>query len=206
MEQTKKIEEIKKEQVEIHPCQYCEKPCRGKQCKECHLKMVAKKQGKCIDCNQVFLAARPDGTMRKRCLNCQNAYKEKHIACCPGCGEDFHAFLDDGRVYKSCFKCYEASFSKCEREGCEKRTFEGYPFCGECYQEERKKKDKEASFANVCKKLGCGKKTDYTFCRECNNERKSLSETYMTSMCTGCGVRIKGDYKKCYGCNNVGRK
>ena len=54
--------------IELHPCQYCGNTCKGKQCRECHLKMVEKKQGTCINCKNTFYALRIDGTKRQRCL------------------------------------------------------------------------------------------------------------------------------------------
>ena len=33
---------VNEKPLDTHPCQYCAKPCRGKQCKECHCFMPMK--------------------------------------------------------------------------------------------------------------------------------------------------------------------
>ena len=45
----------------IHPCPYCNVPCFGKQCKNCHNKMIEDKNAECIDCTEQFYALRRDG-------------------------------------------------------------------------------------------------------------------------------------------------
>ena len=50
---------IKERNMESHPCQYCETPCFGLQCKNCHLKMVAEREGDCVDCkNNSFIQSK----------------------------------------------------------------------------------------------------------------------------------------------------
>jgi len=187
---------------DIHPCQYCTKPCRGKQCKECHLNMVAKLQGKCGDCNKVFHALRKDGTSRKRCKDCHDAYLSKHYATCPDCSAQYHAFLEDGRVFDKCFECYNKSFSSCKK--CSKRCFKDVELCSPCFQES-KKSAQPARVAQVhgdkpCKTAGCKATTNYTFCRDCNYKNKNLTSEYMLFRCEVCGTRGRGDYRKCADC------
>lgn len=199
---------------EVHPCQYCSKPCRGKQCKECHLKMIAKTQGKCMDCDKVFPAVRKDGTARKRCIDCHNLHLTNKYATCPGagCGVQYHAFLDDGRVFDKCFECYNKSFSKCEK--CGSKCFKDVKFCSPCFQENKKATyipkaprdfeggDKPCKNANV----GCKSTTNFTFCRDCNYKNKNLTNKYMIYSCEDCGYEGQGDYKKCGDCNFNNRK
>lgn len=116
---------------ESHPCQYCSKPCFGRQCKECHLKMIQSQQSNCQDCDIVFTAQRRDGTKRKRCMDCQEKYINKYISICPECKNSYHALLDDGRFFEKCYTCYKKSFHNCEK--CEKQTRDIYSLCRDCY-------------------------------------------------------------------------
>jgi hypothetical protein len=182
----------------VHPCQYCEKPCKGKQCKDCHLKMVSKLQGKCADCETVFLAVRKDGTVRKRCKDCQDAYNDKHYAKCPDCKEQYYAFLEDGRVFSKCFDCYQKTktINKCEK--CDSKTYKDNTLCSPCYQESKKTAVKEKE-TRPCKKDGCKNLTIYTFCKSCNDSKRVL-DSYMVSTCQKCNSRSKGNFKLCFDC------
>ena len=186
---------------EVHPCQYCEKPCRGKQCKECHFKMIAKLQAKCGDCDVIFIAARKDGTMRKRCTDCHQKHVEKNYAKCGDCGEQYHAILEDGRVFDKCYTCYQKSFTICK--SCPNRTFKGAELCSECYKASRpvaRPPRDETRELQLCKTQGCRRTTPYTFCRECNESKRNLEINYMTYTCGGCSMRGMGDYKFCGDC------
>ena len=185
---------------EIHPCKYCDTPCKGKQCKKCHLKMVAALQGKCIECHQIFYAKRKDGTFRQRCSDCQDKYTKTHIAKCPDCDKDYYAFLDDGRVFSKCFDCYtvtKKSFQECEV--CKKKSYKG-PLCHSCYL-----KDKEVKIDNKelipCRTKDCKNTSTYTFCSTCNRNRKNIDNTYMVFTCKNCGIRGMGDRNYCTNCN-----
>jgi len=173
--------------TDLHPCQYCERPCKGKQCRECHFDMLAYKQGQCCDCNKVFTAIRKDGSIKKRCNECQYSYNLKHISICPSCGLTYHAYLSDGRIFDKCYKCYQSSITKCQN--CDKFAFNGYALCKQCYQETKKSdweeptihphvKRKKYQFDDIisgilpCKKLDCLNFTNSTFCKECHNEYK----------------------------------
>lgn len=139
---------------ESHPCQYCSKPCFGRQCKECHLKMIQSQQSNCQDCDIVFAAQRRDGTKRKRCMDCQEKYINKYISICPDCKNSYHALLDDGRFFEKCYTCYKKSFHNCEK--CEKQTKDIYSLCRDCYfQDKQIRLQKECSICN-----------DFT-CQEC---------------------------------------
>ena len=190
--------------LDTHPCQYCTKPCRGKQCKECHLKMVAERSGKCIDCDATFHAKRQDGTMKKRCYTCQQMYNTTHISSCSGCGEKYHKMLADGRTFEKCYNCYQSSISKCEN--CDNSTFNGFPLCRDCHQKRPAKKTFEYKKSNIeyethpCKTDGCESKTSYTFCGDCNYKNKQTSDMDMVSTCQSCGYRGNGDFKFCREC------
>jgi hypothetical protein len=203
LEITQPINENEKP-LDTHPCQYCTKPCRGKQCKECHLKMVADRSGKCIDCDATFHAKRQDGTMKKRCYTCQQMYNTTHISSCSGCGEKYHKMLADGRTFEKCYNCYQSSISKCEN--CDNSTFNGFPLCRDCHQKRPAKKTFEYKKSNIeyethpCKTDGCESKTSYTFCGDCNYKNKQTSDMYMVSTCQSCGYRGNGDFKFCREC------
>ena len=144
--------------VETHPCQYCEKPCVGKQCRDCHLKMVSKSKGKCVDCDQIFFAMRKDGTMRSRCKECQDTYNSKFMAACPGCKNSYHAILKDGRIFDKCFDCYKSSIKMCSK--CTKnKTINGNELCPPCHKESIK--------TGTCR---CGADTvnGYSLCISCH--------------------------------------
>lgn len=120
---------------ELHPCQYCGKTCKGKQCKDCHLKMVEKKQGQCINCKNIFYALRLDGTKRLRCFDCQSIYNSKYISKCPICKIDYHAFLEDGRVFNKCYNCYKNTLIDCKK--CSNKIPNNQQFCKNCYKQEK---------------------------------------------------------------------
>lgn len=181
--------ETDKTSSEFHPCQYCSKLCRGKQCRDCHFEMLEDKQGKCFDCNRQFIAVRKDGSIRKRCNECQMYYNAKHIAICPSCSEPYHAYLEDGRVFDKCYKCYQNSISKCQN--CDKFAFNGYSLCKQCYQQGKVINETEEglnsnniinrqkySFDDIisgilpCKRLDCSNLTNSTFCKMCHTEFK----------------------------------
>jgi hypothetical protein len=211
---------------ELHPCQYCGNTCKGKQCRECHLKMVEKKQGTCINCNSKFYALRIDGTKRQRCFDCQNVYNTKHISSCPICKKDYHAFLDDGRIFSKCYNCYQNSLVECKK--CFKKNSNNQPLCKKCYQEEKinnKHKllsiDTDSScglkddndiddFIDVeyentfktlersCRNKNCFNMTRYTFCKDCYIRNKK--ELEYISVCDICGYKGKGNFKICNDC------
>lgn len=191
----------------IHPCQYCQTPCKGKQCRTCHVKMVSSLQGECVDCKENFFAKRKDGTMRKRCKPCQEKYASMHYTNCPECNKEYHAFLDDGRVYDKCYDCYNKNLKKCEK--CGAKSFKG-DLCVPCYKDEKEKKSSPPtrvsnrsnnSDSKSCKTTGCKGVTFYTFCKTCNDNNKYLSASYVLYTCKGCGIKGRGDYSYCEDCN-----
>lgn len=117
---------------ELHPCQYCGNLCFGKQCKQCHLKMIESQKGICLDCHNTFNAIRRDGSKRRRCLECQTAYNNKYISECPDCHNTYHAYMEDGRVFEKCFDCYKKTLHKCNN--CDSFTKFEYALCRNCYQ------------------------------------------------------------------------
>jgi hypothetical protein len=135
MELINKIE-IEKNAIKTtitHPCQYCDKPCVGKQCKECHLKMIAKSKSKCVDCEQIFFAARKDGSLRERCKECQDKYNNQFMAKCPSCKNMYHAILKDGRIFDKCYECYKKGIIYCE-SNCGNKTINGHSLCVGCHK------------------------------------------------------------------------
>lgn len=170
---------------DLHPCVNCGKTCKGKQCRDCHIKML---QANCIDCGTAFNARRKNGSMRKRCTDCQEGYNDKYIKKCPDCQADFH---DLSGKYKSCLPCYKnqqeakkAEYEKREAERAAKRK----------EATEKFDKDKKECYNRVCKNM-----TIYKFCKKCNDDNKYLSN-FMTYTCQSCGYRGRGDYKLCQGC------
>ena len=161
--------------------------------------MVAKLQAKCSDCDVIFIAARKDGTMRKRCSDCHQTHVDANYAKCGGCGEQYHAILEDGRVFDKCYTCYQKSFTICKT--CPNRTFKGAELCSGCYKSSRPPaKIFTVDESRPCKAEGCKRSTKYTFCKECNDKRRNTESQYMTYRCTGCGIRGMGDYKYCEDC------
>lgn len=176
----------------LHPCQYCEKQCYGSQCKECHLKMIAEREGECIDCSSVFYALRKDGSKRLRCQACQQTYNDKYIAKCPECNLEFHSKSKDGRCFETCFSCYKKKFIACRT--CEKDTLpDFFPLCKDCHFADRESRMKN------CANINCTRTTLYRLCKQCNDANRTLSDRYVLSRCQerGCGVRIRGDHKFC---------
>ena len=196
----------------LHPCQYCGNPCRGKQCKECHLKMVNNKQGNCIDCKKTFYALRSDGTKRQRCFDCQNNYNLKHICKCPICNIDYHAFLEDGRVFDKCFKCYQENLTECKN--CSKKISNNQPLCRQCYHNEKNnlnllsindsKLDDEyentyKTHERTCRTKNCMNITKYTYCKDCYIKNKQNNNIF--SICESCTYKGIGKFKLCEDCS-----
>jgi hypothetical protein len=179
------MEEINKIN-QLHPCQYCQKICKGKQCKDCHFKMIEKKQNICIDCNNTFFALRKDGTKRKRCTDCQEEYNKKYISVCPVCKEDYHAFLDDGRIFDKCYNCYKNTLTN-ECQLCKYKTLDGQLFCKKCYIEQKNNNIRLLSFNDdeisikdniyftntfkpykrTCRNKDCDNISTFTYCKDC---------------------------------------
>lgn len=131
-EETNNIIIPEKKTKELHPCQYCDAMCFGKQCKDCHFKMLETQKGVCLDCHSTFHAIRKNGSKRRRCMECQDAYNKKYIAECPECQMTYHAFMEDGRVFEKCFTCYKKTLHKCSN--CDSFTKFEYALCRNCYQ------------------------------------------------------------------------
>lgn len=189
-----------KQELLPHPCKYCEKPCFGLQCKDCHLKMEKDLAGECSDCKKTFRAKKRDGKMRKRCQSCQEVYATKYIGTCPSCKDSYHKMNTDGRVFKVCFKCYNATRTKCKN--CEKFAFKDKPLCVECHTKETvssKPPRREKMEFFPCSSTGCKNTTPYRFCRDCNAKNKETTDSYMISRCQfdGCSYRGKGEFKFC---------
>ncbi len=177
----------KKNVIDLHPCVNCGKACKGKQCRECHLKMI---QSNCVDCDVSFNARRKNGTMRKRCENCQEGYNEKYIKNCPDCETEFH---DLSEKYKTCLPCYK-NRQETKKQEYEKREAEREVKRKEAA--ERFEKEKKECYNRRCKNM-----TIYKFCKPCNDDKKYLNN-FMTYTCTSCGYRGRGDYTLCNRCTS----
>ena len=184
-----------------HPCVHCGSPCFGSQCKACHLKMVAERQGDCVDCKKKFNQLRKDGTRRKRCEPCQEVYSKKHISKCGDCNKPYHASLPDGRTFAKCYDCYQKNdLKKCKK--CDFKIQIKFDVCGKCLVEEKtkavEKKEKEFPLKD-CRTKSCKNKTTFTFCRECHTASRDTENQYMISTCqeAGCGYRSRGNFKFC---------
>ena len=178
-------------------CPNCPNMCFGKQCSDCHKKMIERTQGSCMDCEKLFYALRQDGTKRKRCKECQEDYNQKHISICAVCKNTYHAVLNDGRKFDKCYKCYQDSINKCEK--CDKNAY-GQKYCRECYQNERQNKHEIIRVEKKCKSDNCSILTTYTYCKTCNDNLRSVSDQYIISRCEMCGYRGRGDFKICNYC------
>lgn len=190
-----------------HPCQYCGKQCFGLQCKDCHLKMMSEREGKCTDCGNIFMAIRKDGTMRVRCLPCQEVYNKTYIAKCTDCGDDYNTKSKDGRFFDKCYSCYKKKFTKCK--SCDESTLVEYPLCKTCYVSNKKiplhlgisssKGSLKKFDEHECNTTGCNKMTTYFYCKPCSISSRQVSDTYMVSRCQhkNCGQRFKGNYMFC---------
>lgn len=156
--------------IEPHPCQYCDTPCFGLQCKNCHMKMIADRSGICIDCNKTFFnALRKDGTKRQRCKDCQTNFELKNIIPCPECSKPY-----DGRIFQKCLECHKKSFHKCE--SCDNMIKSKYVKCGECYRKERKPYIKDPNMFPLvdCSSPDCLNKTTYKYCKICSLKNAEL--------------------------------
>jgi len=181
-----------------HPCQYCQKLCYGKQCKDCHFKMIANRNGICYDCKKVFYALRKDGTKRKRCFDCQDIYNKNHIAICPDCNIEYHAYLEDGRMFEKCFTCYKKSFHKCQN--CDNMIKDKFIICGECFKKEKELNQQNSFPLKECKNTNCDNQTTYLYCKPCNDSFKNNSDIrYKILVCQypDCEFRVKEHFKFC---------
>jgi hypothetical protein len=173
-----------------HPCQYCKTPCFGKQCKNCHLKMMENRKGNCIDCKNEFNALRTDGTKRKRCFTCQEKFNETFVRICKDCNSQYRYMLNDGRKFNICFTCYQKKLKKCDK--CDNMTFEKLPLCKICYNNDKKNFIKETEdqssssstssedivITKKCQTIDCDTLTSYTFCKNCHTKHKNISNEF----------------------------
>ena len=139
--------------MEFHPCKYCGNSCKGKQCKQCHLKMISRNHD-CIDCDIKFTSL--------RCFSCQDFHNKNNLSTCPDCSNLFLSFTKDGKCFQKCYECYQNGFANCKK--CNKRCFKQYSFCKECYFTT---KIDEVVLETNCKSKDCTNKTAYIFCQEC---------------------------------------
>lgn len=163
------VDENNKINKDSHPCQYCGNPCYGKQCKQCHLKMLESQKGLCIDCNLSFHATRRDGSKRRRCMDCQTSYNKKYISECPDCKTTYHAYMEDGRVFEKCFPCYRKSLHKCTN--CDNFTKFEFALCRNCYQSSSSDRKFYSSPRELqlfkCNNETCENLTSKNLCKSC---------------------------------------
>ena len=177
----------------LHPCINCNKNCMGKQCRDCHIKML---NSECIDCNRTFNARRKNGTMRKRCLGCQTDYNKKYVRKCPECNSEFH---DLSNKYSVCLPCY-----KNQQEN-KKLEYEKIKTDREAIRKDNDEINKnkwENSEKKECYTHNCYNITIYKFCKKCYDMKNDVNKRYMTYICQDCGYRGIGDYNLCIDCNN----
>jgi len=176
----------------------CGSPCYGSQCKSCHLKMVAERQGDCEDCKKKFNQLRKDGSRRKRCEPCQEIYSKKHISNCKDCKKPYHSSLPDGRTFAKCYDCYQKTdLKKCKN--CNFKIQAKFEVCGKCLVEEKTKATEKEYPPKDCRTKNCKNKTTFTFCRQCHTDSRDAENQYMISTCQepGCGYRSRGNFKYC---------
>jgi hypothetical protein len=152
-----------KEEPEIHPCKYCGTSCKGKQCKQCHLKMVYKKQ-ECNDCKKNFIAL--------RCFSCQIDFNER-MSECPDCGKLYYGISKDGKIFKKCFDCHQNDFANCKN--CGKKCFKKYSFCKDCNYNDKNNDKNSIENLNNCRTKDCNNKTKLMFCSECYTNFKIIN-------------------------------
>ncbi len=151
-----KAESIEKivENKFLHPCKYCGNICKGKQCKQCHFKMMSRTH-ECTNCKNTFVAL--------RCFTCQDSYNKNNISICPECGDSYVSVSKDGKVFDKCYKCNMTMFSKCQK--CNRRCLKQYTYCKPCF--EKMRNDNVDLPINNCKTVGCENTTQYVFCKDC---------------------------------------
>ena len=153
----------------FHVCSNCSvNMCANMICRDCHMKMCQKREGKCVDCEKTFMALRHDGTKKQRCFSCQEAYNLKYINVCPKCGSNYHSTSKDGRSFGMCFKCYQQSFVICAR--CNRKSTLKHPLCKKCYEETKEDLEDKTKVQKDCKTKECDEKTYYTYCNKCHKE------------------------------------
>ena len=138
----------------LHACKYCGNMCKGKQCKQCHFKMISRIHN-CINCKTEFLAL--------NCFNCQDHYNKHNLSTCPDCDETYTAFSKDGKFFDKCYKCNTTMFSKCQN--CNKRCLKQYTYCKICF--EKMINNNIDLPINICKTNECQNTTKYIFCKNC---------------------------------------
>jgi len=196
-----------------HPCQKCGQICYGKQCKDCHLKMIEIRDGVCCDCKNTFIAIRKDGTKRIRCYDCQEIYDATFISKC-ACGAEYHKTnKKTGAKFKECLTCYKKRFIKCSN--CDNTTVIDRPLCIECYTSKNETKKIEDEYIpppqslrnpnkiyelRKCFAKDCNSMTTYKYCVKCNKKNITIAEQYMISTCEKCGIREKGYFTICNYC------
>jgi hypothetical protein len=121
------MEDIKNNQ--LHPCKYCGNTCRGKQCKQCHIKMISR-QNECLDCKKHFISL--------RCDDCNEKHKHKFNKC-PECDINYLNISKDGKIFEKCYECYQKGFSNCKL--CNNKCFKQYLYCKTCYEKNKETKE-----------------------------------------------------------------
>lgn len=115
----------------LHPCKYCGNTCRGKQCKQCHIKMISR-QNECLDCKKHFISL--------RCNDCNENHKNK-ISKCPDCDINYLNISKDGKIFEKCYECYQKGFSNCKI--CNNKCFKQYLYCKTCYEKNKEYNNNE---------------------------------------------------------------
>ncbi len=171
--------------MDLHPCPNCNFPCLGKQCKDCHFRMVFEKNkyaNCCIDCrnhieNDIIQKS------GKRCRNCQNNYIRNNSIECKNnkCKNLFIGTTTlNGKRFCYCKECflYLKNNNECFCNECSVVLYFNYEKqknkCGSCLKKNKinmktKSLDKKNLFNSKC--LACFKKGHVLYCKSCFNNR-----------------------------------
>ena len=168
--------------MDLHPCPNCQFPCLGKQCKECHFRMVFernKNNNNCIDCgNEIESEIRQ--TKGKRCRCCQITYNRNNTRKCKHifCRKIFISWNSKFSYCKDCFfflksknenfckDCTSVLYFKIENEKLR---------CFTCIKKKkinmRTKKTFDNKHACNSKCVSCDKNNAILYCKDCFNDR-----------------------------------
>ena len=169
--------------MELHPCPKCHFPCFGKQCKDCHFRMVFEKnqyRNCCVDCRNHIDS---DYQHLKRCRNChysymllQNRVKCKFIFC----KNIIKARSESCKKNSYCDHCFShlKKNNECFCEDCSSVLYFNYEKdknkCRTCMKNKKinmRTKSLDKNKFNNSRCVGCNKNGHVLYCRDCFNSR-----------------------------------
>lgn len=169
--------------MELHPCPKCQFPCFGKQCKDCHFRMVFEKnqyRNCCVDCRNYIDS---DYQHLRRCRNCYYSYMLKNKVKCNFflCKNVFDGrTAGDGKKKSYCNDCfsYLKSKNECFCEDCSSVLYFNFEKdknkCKTCIRKKKinmKTKSLDKKKFNSSKCMGCNKNGHVLYCKDCFNHR-----------------------------------